>query len=103
MLGTVIFLVLTGVFVGQGMRLVAHHDTPAWMSGLSTVLPFVLVVCASCWRAGVCGVCGVCAVYNPPKDGADVYSLGASWWRRSVQCKCRHVLRVLRKAWSTTF
>ena len=37
-LGTVIFLAMTGVFVGQGRRVVAHHDTPAWMSGLSTVL-----------------------------------------------------------------
>ena len=30
-LGTVLFLVMTGVFVGQGMLVVAHHDTPAWM------------------------------------------------------------------------
>jgi hypothetical protein len=37
-LGTGLLLVLTGVFVRQGMRVVAHHDTPAWMSGLSTVL-----------------------------------------------------------------
>ena len=28
-LGTVLFLVMTGVFVGQGMLLVAHHDTPS--------------------------------------------------------------------------
>ena len=38
MLGTVIFLVMTGVFVGKGILFVAHHDTPAWMSGMSTVL-----------------------------------------------------------------
>ena len=57
-LGTVIFLVMTGVFVGKGMLLVAHHDTPAWMSGISTVLlrhggvSFVLAgwACVSLWR-----------------------------------------------------
>ena len=37
-MGTVIFLVMTGVFVGKGILFVAHHDTPAWMSGMSTVL-----------------------------------------------------------------
>jgi hypothetical protein len=37
-LGTVLFLVMTGVFVGKGMLFVAHHDTPSWMSGISTVL-----------------------------------------------------------------
>ena len=57
-LGTVLFLGMTGVFVGQGMLLVAHHDTPAWMSGISTVLlrhggvSFVLAgwACVSLWR-----------------------------------------------------
>jgi hypothetical protein len=57
-LGTVIFLVMTGVVVGKGMLLVAHHDTPAWMSGISTVLlrhggvSFVLAgwACVSLWR-----------------------------------------------------
>ena len=37
-MGTVIFLVMTGVFVCKGMLFVAHHDTPSWMSGMSTVL-----------------------------------------------------------------
>jgi hypothetical protein len=37
-LGTVIFMVMTGVCACQGIILVAHHDTPSWMSGLSTVL-----------------------------------------------------------------
>ena len=57
-LGTVIFLVMTGVCVGKGMLLVAHHDTPAWMSGISTVLlrhggvSFVLAgwACVRLWR-----------------------------------------------------
>jgi hypothetical protein len=57
-LGTVLFLVMTGVVVGKGMLLVAHHDTPAWMSGISTVLlrhggvSFVLAgwACVSLWR-----------------------------------------------------
>ena len=57
-LGTVLFLVMTGVFVGQGMLLVAHHDTPSWISGISTVLlrhggvSFVLAgwACVSLWR-----------------------------------------------------
>jgi hypothetical protein len=57
-LGTVIFLVMTGVFVGQGILLVAHHDTPSWISGISTVLlrhggvSFVLAgwACVSLWR-----------------------------------------------------
>jgi hypothetical protein len=57
-LGTVIFLVLTGVFVCKGMLFVAHHDTPAWLSGISTVLlrhggvSFVLAgwACVSLWR-----------------------------------------------------
>jgi hypothetical protein len=35
--GTVLLLGMTGVFVGQGMLVVAHHATPAWMSGVSTV------------------------------------------------------------------
>ena len=101
-LGTVIFLAMTGVFVGQGMRVVAHHDTPAWMSGLSTVLlrhGGVSLVLAgwSCVRLCVCGGC------DPPKDGEDVCFLGASCWRRSVQCKRRYVLRVLGKAWSITW
>jgi hypothetical protein len=57
-LGTVLFLVMTGVFVGKGMLLVAHHDTPSWLSGISTVLlryggvSFVLAgwACVSLWR-----------------------------------------------------
>jgi len=57
-LGTVIFLVMTGVFVGKGMLFVAHHDTPSWLSGISTVLirhggvSFVLAgwACVSLWR-----------------------------------------------------
>jgi hypothetical protein len=57
-LGTVIFLVMTGVVVGKGMLLVAHHDTPSWISGISTVLlrhggvSFVLAgwACVSLWR-----------------------------------------------------
>jgi len=57
-LGTVLFLVMTGVFVGKGMLLVAHHDTPSWISGISTVLlrhggaSFVLAgwACVSLWR-----------------------------------------------------
>jgi len=57
-LGTVLFLVMTGVVVGKGMLLVAHHDTPSWISGISTVLlrhggvSFVLAgwACVSLWR-----------------------------------------------------
>lgn len=57
-LGTVLFLVMTGVFVGKGMLFVAHHDTPSWLSGISTVLlrhggvSFVLAgwACVSLWR-----------------------------------------------------
>jgi hypothetical protein len=57
-LGTVLFLVMTGVFVCKGMLFVAHHDTPSWMSGMSTVLlrhggvSFVLAgwACVSLWR-----------------------------------------------------
>ena len=57
-LGTVIFLGMTGVFVCKGILLVAHHDTPSWMSGISTVLlrhggvSFVLAgwACAGLWR-----------------------------------------------------
>ena len=37
-LGTVIVLVMTGVFVCKGVILVAQHDTPSWLSGISTVL-----------------------------------------------------------------
>ena len=57
-LGTVLFLVMTGVFVGKGMLFVAHYDTPSWLSGISTVLlrhggvSFVLAgwACVSLWR-----------------------------------------------------
>ena len=57
-LGTVLFLVMTGVFVCKGMLFVAQHDTPSWMSGMSTVLlrhggvSFVLAgwACVSLWR-----------------------------------------------------
>jgi hypothetical protein len=51
-LGTVILMVMTGVFVCKGILFVAHHDTPSWMSGISTVLlrhggvSFVLAGCA---------------------------------------------------------
>ena len=34
----VLLLGMTGVFVGKDMLCVAPHDTPSWMSGLSTVL-----------------------------------------------------------------
>ena len=44
MRGTVLLLGMTGVFVGQGMLVVAHHATPAWMSGVSTVRPLVPLV-----------------------------------------------------------
>ena len=57
-LGTVLFLVMTGVFVCKGIIFVAHHDTPSWLSGISTVLlrhggvSFVLAgwACVSLWR-----------------------------------------------------
>ena len=37
-IGTVIFMGITGVFVYNGVVFVAHHDTPSWMSGMITVL-----------------------------------------------------------------
>jgi hypothetical protein len=37
-IGTVIFLVITGVFVFNGMVFVARHDTSSWISGMITVL-----------------------------------------------------------------
>ena len=43
-LGTVLLLGMTGVFVGKDMLCVAHHDTPSWMSGIRTVL----LVLSSC-------------------------------------------------------
>jgi hypothetical protein len=57
-LGTVLLLVMTGVFVGKGLLLVAHHGPPSWMSGIRTVLlrhggvSFVLAgwACVSLWR-----------------------------------------------------
>ena len=71
-LETVIFLAMTGVFVGQGMRVIAHHDTPAWMSGLSTVLP------ASWWgepRVGE-GACNASADMSSVCWGRPGASLG---------------------------
>ena len=61
-LGTVIFLVMTGVVVGKGILFWSHHDTPSWISGISTVLlrhggvSFVLAGWA-CVSIGICGVC----------------------------------------------
>ena len=57
-LGTALFLVMTGVFVGKGILLVAHHGTPSWLSGIRTVLlrhggvSFVLAgwACVSLWH-----------------------------------------------------
>ena len=37
-MGTVIFLIMTGVFVFHGIVFVARHDTPSWMAGMITVL-----------------------------------------------------------------
>jgi len=37
-IGTVICMVIPGVFVFNGMVLVARHDTPSWIAGMITVL-----------------------------------------------------------------